>query len=134
MTNGYCPLVRLQGLEVSVNLGAGVGPRTRETRMVAQPPDPLWVLSSSLAQCLLLKGSNTLLRLTYSGTQAVPEPGPPLHNERRLTYAHSFIPSFIQCLHCSVHYSYLLVMALHSDYPKVLRGWPQVCVHLCVSV
>lgn len=75
MRNGYCPMVGLQGLEVSVNLGAGVGPRTGETRMEAQSLGPVWFLSISLAQCLLQKASNTLLRLTYSGTQAVPKPG-----------------------------------------------------------
>lgn len=34
-----------------------------------------------------------------------------------------------------VEHSYLLVMALPSDYPKVLGGgWAQVCAYLCVSV
>lgn len=53
MRSGYCPMVGLQGSEVSVNLGAGVGPRTGETRMVAQSLGPVWFLSISLAQYLL---------------------------------------------------------------------------------
>lgn len=81
MRTGYCPVMGLQRLEASVNLGVGVGLRTGEIRMVAQSPRPLWFLFRSLAQRLLQKGANTLLRLTYSGTKVVPEPRPRPHNE-----------------------------------------------------